>query len=137
MAKRQKMWVYAPPKPPAPKVPESTRAEVESKARELVKTVLEPRHIKPPPEPAEFNYVVDIYTRWYRHYFYLCARYACPSPHALSPFFELKFARLEYTGSNRFKLSYMRHTGQWLVVYQDLSPDECLAVVRDGGLFQP
>ena len=41
------MWVYSPPKP---KVPDTVKAEVEAKAKELVNAILKPEHIKPPPK---------------------------------------------------------------------------------------
>ena len=137
MSKKQKTWVYSPPKPAKPKVPEAIKAEVDAKATELVNTVLKPAHIKPPRKDERFNYLVDIYTKWYRSYFYSSATYACPGPNALSPSFETKFARMEYVRDDRFNLSYMRHTGDWLEIYQDLSLDQCLATIRDGGPFLP
>lgn len=83
MSKRQKTWVYNPPKPAKPKVPEALKAEVQAKATELVNTVLKPTHIKPPRKKQQFNYITDIYTKWYRSYFYFCATYAVPGPNAL------------------------------------------------------
>jgi hypothetical protein len=110
---RQKMWVYSPPKP---KVPDAVKVGVETKAMALVNDILKPEHVKPPPKNAKWNYIVDIYTKWHRNYFYFCAKYACPGPNALSPFFDTGFARLEYAGGvgqqSRFHLSYMRHTGR-------------------------
>ncbi len=100
MTKPRKTWVYRPPKPPAPKVPPSVKTDVQHKADKLVETVLKPKHIQPPPAPAQFqpNYIVDIYTKWYRHYFYFCAEYCVPTPNALMPSFEARFARMEYIG---------------------------------------
>jgi hypothetical protein len=137
MPKRRKMWVYSPPRQPKPKVPESIKIDLEKKAEALVETVLKPTHIKPPPEEARFNYIVDICTKWYRSYFYFCAKYHCPGPNAISPFFDTKFARLEYIGNSRFNLSFMRHTGKWVEIYTDLSADECLSAVEDDPFFYP
>ena len=125
------MWVYSPPKAPKPKVPETIKAEVEAKANELVESVLKPRCVKPKPKGVRLNYIVDVYTKWYRSYFYFCAKYACPGPHAISPFFEAKYARMEYVGNGRFNLSYMRHTGEWIELETDLSVDKCLEKVKD------
>jgi hypothetical protein len=134
---RQKIWVYSPPKP---KVPHAVKVELEAKATELVNTVLKPEHIKPPPKNTRWNYIVDLYTKWHRNYFYFCAKYACPGPNALSPFFDTGFARLEYSGGvgrqSRFNLSYMRPTGRWWEIRHGLSLDRCLAEVRAEGLFQ-
>jgi hypothetical protein len=129
--------VLASRKSPKSKVPDNVKTEVETKANELVESFLKPEYIEPPPEDMRFNYVVDIYTKWYRNYFYFCAKYACPSPEAISPFFETKFARMEYVGKGLFNLSYMRHTGSWFEIFQKLSVDECLEVMKDLPHFQP
>ena len=57
----RKQWVYAPKKPTPPKVPETLNREVETKANELVESVLKPRHIKEPEPDPQFNYIVDIH----------------------------------------------------------------------------
>jgi hypothetical protein len=138
MSKRQNTWVYSPRQLPKLEVPGGIKAEVNAKAAVLIDTTLKPTHVEPPPENYQFNYIVDIYAKWYRCYFYFCATYACPGPSALSPTFESKFARLECVGGQRFNLAYMRHTSEWLEIYQDLSLDECLASIKDGGgLFSP
>lgn len=137
MAQRQKMWVYSPPKPPKPKVPEGVKAEVTARANELVEQILKPEHVKPPPAEPGFNYIVDIKNKWYRSYFYFYAVYNCPGPGALSPCFETEFTRLEYVGAGRFNLAYRRYTGQWHEVYQGLTLDESLAAVREDPWFRP
>jgi hypothetical protein len=61
MAKKQlKRWVYSPPKPPKPAVPDDIKADVEAKAKELIDTVLKPEHVKPPPKAPQWNYLTDI-----------------------------------------------------------------------------
>ena len=135
---RQKMWVYSPLKP---KVMNVVKAELETKAAKLINTTLKPEHVKPPPKNAKWNYIVDMYTKWHGSYFYFCAKYACPAPNAMSPYFETGFARLEYSGGvggqSRFNLSYMRHTGKWWEIRHGLSLEQCLAEIREGGLFHP
>ena len=137
MAKIRKMWVFSPSKPPAPKVPAGVKAEVQQKADQLVETAIKPQHIKPPPKDDRFNRIVDIYTKWHQRYFYFCAKYCSPGPNAMSPDFETKFARLAYVGENRFNLSFMRHTGQWIEIYTNLSLDDCLAAIKDDPFFSP
>ena len=137
MARRQLTWVYKPSKSFRPKVSNSVKADVEQKARRLVETVQKPRCIEPPPKKQQFNYIVDIYTKWRGSYFYFCAKYRSPGPRALSPFFEIKFARLRFVSNDVFNLAYMRHTGQWVEVFKELSLDECLTAVKDEPLFHP
>jgi hypothetical protein len=137
MKRGQTMWTFNPQKYPKPKVPEDVKLEAETKAKELIESFLKPEYIKPPPEEMRYNYVVDIYTKWYRSYFYLCAKYACLDTQAISPFFEEKFTRMEYAGDRLFNLSYMRHTGTWFELFRDLSIDECLETIKDLPHFQP
>ncbi len=137
MVRRQRSWVYSPKSQAKPQVPEEIKTDLEKKANELIESFLKATYIKPPPEKKEFNYLVDIYSKWYRVYFYFCSKYCCPGPNAISPFFEDKFARLEYIGNGLFNLSYMRHTGTWWEMYQNLSIDECLAAIKNDPCFFP
>ncbi len=137
MAKNQKRWIYSPKKTSSPKVLDSVKDDVEKQAKDLIESYLKPTFIKPPPEDARFNYLVDIYSKWYRNYFYFCCRYCCPGPNAISPFFDDKFARLEHIGKDTYNLSYMRHTGKWQQVGFELTLEECLKAVRDDPMFQP
>jgi hypothetical protein len=137
MTKTQRRWVYSPRKSSAVQVPASVKAEVQHQADQLVETVLKPQHVQPPPKDYDFNYIVDIYTKWYRHYFYFCAKYCVPGQNAISPFFETKFARLEYIGGSHFNLSFMRYTGEWIEIYPNLPLEKCLTAIKDDPFFQP
>ncbi|MFQ5560743.1 MAG: hypothetical protein ACE5FU_09185 [Nitrospinota bacterium] len=106
-------------------------------ANELVETVIKPKSIEPPPEDGNLNYLVDIYTKWHRNYFYFCSKYCCPSSSAISPSFESKFARMEYVGDDCFNLSYMRHTDQWWELFPEQSLDDCLEAIKEQPHFMP
>ena len=137
MRRSRNVWGYKPPRADKPKVPVGIKASVEREATELVETVLKPSYVKTQPGEELFNYVVDIYTKWYGNYFYFCAKYCCPGPNALSPCFDSNFARMEYVGGGaRFNLSFMRHTGQWTEIYHNVSLDECLEAIRNDQWFQ-
>jgi hypothetical protein len=131
------MWMLHPTQPDKPSVTASIKAQVEVKAKELIENALKPKHVQPPPKGQRFNYIIDIGAKWYRNSFYLVSTYACPGPNALSPTFETKFARMEYVGNDQFVLLFMRHTGQWVQLYDALSVDECLKAIRDDPWFQP
>ncbi|NIL97983.1 MAG: hypothetical protein GTO53_09540 [Planctomycetales bacterium] len=135
MPQQVRTWVLTPKTKPTSQVPDTLKADVERKAKKLVETLLKPKYIKPPPKSPEFNYIIDIWTKWHRHYFYFGATYASPGPTAISPTFESKFARLEFVGGRRFNLSYMRHTGRWFELFSRLTLDECLQRVGDDGYF--
>jgi len=135
MAIKGGQWVYRPG--PASRIPDSVKNEITAKADEIVETVFKPRYLKPPPKKARFNYIIDIYTKWHKNCLYFRAKYACPGPNALSPFFEDSFTRLAYMSNGRFNLSYMRHTGKWFEVFTDLSMEEAFATIRDEQFFHP
>lgn len=135
--KKHKVWRFTPHKAHKDKVTENVKAEVEMKARELVDSFLKPKYIKTVPTQGCSIYRVDIYTKWYRNYFYFCSKDCYRLEDNKPAFLETKFARLEYAGDGHFNLSYMRHTGKWLEIYTDISLGECLAAVKDEPHFLP
>jgi len=135
MARSGKRWVYTPAKPSV--VPEALKQQVSVKVADLVEQHIKPKHVEPPPKTPQFNYIVDIYTKWRGGSLYFIARYASPGPNSIAPFFETGFARIEYAGNERFHLAYFRHTGKWWQVHFDLTLDEALDFIKDGGIFQP
>lgn len=137
MAKRQKMWVYSLPKEQPKEVSELLKQSVSEQADKLVENYLKPKWIKEMPEDYTFNYIVDIYTKWFRNRFYFCSKYKCPSPQALSPLFETMFARMTHRGGGKFDLAYFRHTGQWHEIFYDLTAEECLKEIKESGFFHP
>ena len=137
MARRPKQWIDSPPQPPKPKVPESVQRDVATRAHECVESVLKPKHLKPAPPHADWNYLVDIATKWYRNYFSFSATYCSPGPSALAPSVATPFARLESVGDQQFHLSHMRHTGQWWELYTALSVEACWQAISDEPHFMP
>ncbi|MBF0549534.1 MAG: hypothetical protein HQK60_03260 [Deltaproteobacteria bacterium] len=118
-------------------MPERLKVDVKAKADIIVESILKPQYIKPAPQNTDWNYLVDIFTKWYRSYFYFCGKYCSPGPNAMVPYFETRFARMEYTGNDCFSLAYMRHTEQWFEIQAGLSIDESLARIKIDPLLQP
>ena len=119
-------------------VTDSIKNEVETKASDLIRNVLKPKHVLDPNENEQFNYITDIGAKWYRNFFYFFSTYACPDPNALSPSFESKFARMEPLADGKFALYFMRYTGkEWVGVFDELSVDECMKAIQDDEWFIP
>lgn len=137
MAKRRNPGEIRPQKKAKSGLSDSLKAEVEARAAALIENVLKLRHVEAPAEDERFNYIIDIGAKWYGHSFYFFSTYACPGPNALSPTFESKFARMEYLGDGRFALYFMRHTGQWVGLYDALELDECLKAIEGDPWFIP
>ena len=103
----------------------------------MIEKVLKPRHVLPPKEGEQFNYITDIGAKWHRNNFYFFSTYACPGPNAYLPGFESMFARLEPLTGGKFALYAMRHTGkEWVGIFDELSLDECLTAIQDDPWFQ-
>ena len=137
MPKPRKAWTFSPGKKPKTALPGTLKNEVNTKARELIETVLKPKHVQPPPTGHQLNYITDITTKWLGSKCYFISIYRTAGPRALSPSFETKFARMEYVGDGNFALSFQRHTGPWVRLYEAISVDECLTAIRDDPWFQP
>jgi len=131
----KKTWMLASAKAAA--IPAEVKATVSDMAQKVVASKLIPAHVKPPPKSERLNYLVDISVRWRGRYFYFVSTYACPGRNAISPRFELPFARMEYQPNGRFKLAYMRHTGAWWETKRDLTAEEAMIAVGQAGNFQP
>ena len=137
MAKQQKAWMPKPAKTSKTAIPDAIKLELETKAANLIETVLKPKHVVPQKPDIEFNYVSDIGTKWYRKYFYFFSTYTCPGPNAMSPSFESNFARMEYVGAERFSLSFNRHNDEWVKLYDSLTVHECLKAIKEDAWFTP
>jgi len=140
MAKKKllKTWMVPSPRQKAPKaaVPERIKADLDARAKKLVKDVLKPKYVQPPPKRPQFNYITDVWLKWLGSTLYFGVTYACPGPTAISPSFESKFARMEHVGGGRFALSYMRHNDKWLRLFLSLTVAECLDAIRNDWHFQ-
>ena len=42
---------------------------------------------------------------------------------------------MQYAANQRFHLSYMRYTEQWIELYTNLTVDECIETIRDDPYF--
>jgi hypothetical protein len=114
-------------------VPGTVKDEVDTKAKELIETILKPKHLLPPPEGSKFNCIVDITIKWLGSKCYFVSIYRTPSQGT----FESKFARMEHVGYGTFNLSFMRHTGQWVCLCVGQTVDECMTAIKDDGWFVP
>jgi hypothetical protein len=132
MAKQEKPWIFGPARR---NLSGTVKDEVDTKAADLIENVLKPQHNQTPPEGYQLNSLVDIKTKWLGSKCYFISVYRTPRPRANS--FETKFARMEYVGNAKFDLSFMRHTGRWVELYERLTVDECMKAIKDDPWFVP
>ena len=108
---------------------------IESQCQALIDK-LKAQYISKNPN-KKFNYLVDVYSKWYRGYLYFCEKRKSERPDEIATEFENKFVRLKCTGKDQFELSYMRFTGQWALVEFDLRLNECLEMIEEIPNFHP
>ena len=130
-----RQWTWAPNKRLKPKVSDDIKAELETKAKELIEKVLTPKYIKAPPKKPQSNYPTEIWTKWHRSFLYFTSTWASPGPHKIAPTYERPFARMEYVGDQRFNLAYLRHTGKWWETNKNLTINQCLKLIGEDGPF--
>ena len=118
-----------------PKITASVKEDVSKRASALVNGVLKPRHIKPELDNLHFNHLVDIFLKWRGSSLSFCAKYNSHEENAISPSFDIKFARLIYVGDNKFNLSYMRHNGKWFELHVGLTGQECCDAIKSEPYF--
>ncbi|WP_299664699.1 hypothetical protein [uncultured Psychromonas sp.] len=128
-----KKWMAAPTKPT--KVTDAIKNALNKEAEKLIDNIIKPRSIKVPQPEGSSNYLVDIYTKWYGNSFYFCSKYNSPGENAISPSFEIKFARVVYAGDEKFSLSYMRYNDKWFELHRNLTLQECLYAIKSEPYF--
>jgi hypothetical protein len=77
------------------------------------------------------NYVIDFYTKFYRGFFYMCAKYKGEHKNRILDGFETKFARLEFVEKNTYNLAYFRRTWQWWTVNYNVTPEYCFENIKN------
>ena len=127
-------WVYS-PKQKKGKPTEKDKKELENFFAPLIEQ-FKRQYIKPEPDKY-YVYTSEIYCKWYQHFFYLCEKNITDSPNNLAKEYEYKFVRLKFNGNNKFDFSYFRHTGQWHLVADDLTKEECLEMITGNPVFHP
>lgn len=111
------------------------KSSIEDQCKPLIKRLKTQYILKHPNN--RFNYLVDIYIKWYRDYLYFCGKYKSESPLRRLDEFEYKFARLKIIKPNSIQISYMRHTGKWFFIASDLTLNECLEMIEDTPTLHP
>ncbi len=117
------------------KVTSLIKSNLDEAAGNLIDQILKPKNVKEPVAEASFNYLVDIFAKWHGNSFYFCSKYNSPGENAISPSFEMKFARMVYTGNEKFNLSYMRYNDKWFELHRNLTIKECLNAIEHEPYF--
>jgi hypothetical protein len=103
----------------------------------FIADVLVPRFL-PEIRPSEkFNYPIALCGKWHGNKYRFFTRYRSDGPRSAAPEFDAPFARLDYVSRDLFDLSWHRHTGEWVCVFQRLSLAEALHLIESEPYFAP
>lgn len=122
--------------PPKCKLTKWQKESFRAVADEFIRDFYRPTYLKPPPKDPQFNYIVGFSTKWHGAYLQFIAHYACPGPNAMSPSFDLAFARLGYFRDDAWSLWARRHNDEWVVLGHQLTLEECFEEMRTNPWFQ-
>ena len=122
--------------PPKCKLKKWEKERWVAEAEKFIAEFYRPTFVKPPAKGYEFNYVVDFRVVFSGSYLRFYAKFACPGPNALSPFFEHAFARLGYFDRDRWNLWARRHNDEWICIEpQPKALRECFDSMRENPWF--
>ncbi len=128
------VWVYSPASRKGQKLTDVDKQKISDFFQPLIRDFK--AKIKPPKD-KKWSYITDIYTKWYRNYFYICEKYKSESENRMQDEWENKVVRLKYIDNNKFDFSYFRHTGKWHLVSIDMTLQECKELILGNPNFQP
>lgn len=74
MTRNQKIWTQSTKKYVKMSVPDRIMEQVSRTGQLLISDELRAKYVNPAPENPHFNYIVDLFTKWHRTYFYFGAR---------------------------------------------------------------
>lgn len=117
------------------KLTDYEKNRVENQCQPLIEKLKSQYVLKNP--DIRYNYLVDIYIKWYRDYLFFCGKYKSENPDRLVGEFEDNFVRLKIIKPDNFEISYMRHTEKWFLIAHDLPLKECLEMIESTPTFHP
>lgn len=129
-------WVYVGGRA-GNKPPPGEKSAIAAACERFIAEVLTPRFLPEIRPSTEFNYPVAIGGKWHGNKYRFFTRYRSETQFSYRPEFEAPFARLEYVSRDCFDLSYHRHTGEWLRIFERLSLKDALDTIESVPNFTP
>jgi hypothetical protein len=133
--KNQRIWISKESMKTKLKLTDSEKNDIMTQCQPLVHLFKNQYVIENP--DTRFDYLVDVYAKWYHNYLYFCEKFKSEHANRIKDEYEVKFIRLELTGKDRYNFSYYRHTGQWFLVTIDLTLKDCMEMMQANPNFQP
>lgn len=102
----------------------------------FIREVLKPRFL-PRITPTEFNYVIDLHGAWAAGRYPFMQRYRSGMAHNAGEEFDAPFVRIDRMGRDSFDIHWMRHTGKWWPLHEDVTLAEALTLLESDAVLHP
>ena len=112
------------------------KAHIIATSDAFIRDVVKPRFL-PEIISTQFNYPIDIFGVWAGGRYRFMERYRSGFPDNAGEEFDAPYARLNYTGRDRFDIYWMRHTGKWWLLFQDVSLAVALKIPEEDSVMHP
>lgn len=129
--KRQYIWSPQPERATKLKADVAYQTYVDGMLKKHIEQILKPHYAQL--EPKSLHQLADITANWYQHHY---IHFAAHFTSAVHPPYKQVFARLAYLGEDKFRMDYMRHTGQWWCKYDKLSLTKALDMLLADEFFE-
>lgn len=117
--------------------PPGEKSAITAACDAFIADVLKPRFLAEIRPSTEYNYPIALYGKWLGNKYRFITRYRSEGPYAYRPEFDASFARIEYKSRDCFDLSYHRHTGEWLCLFERITLTEALKMIESTPHFTP
>jgi hypothetical protein len=132
MSPARGVWVRKPSPPP-----EALKREVAARCDAWIAEVLVPRHLPIIAPHPEFNYVISLHGAWYGNAYRFLSRWRSGTTRVPVAEWDAPWARLQHYSPGRFAVEWMRHTGQWWTLRENLTLDAAMAFLAEEPVLQP
>lgn len=113
---------------------EEHKAQVLEIIQTLITEKIKPRCVFLYPEDYELSYIADLSVEWRKNTLYFTARYRDPNSQVKRLVDYTKISRM---AKGRFNLSYRRHTGEYVMLYERILLEECVEMLQEDMLLIP
>ena len=121
--------------PPKKKPSQAERkAQILTVIQEFLAEEVTPRYVREETVHDKYPYPIHIRAEWRKNTIFFVKQLM--NPQTQEPF-EYDYAKMSLKAGSHFNVAYHRHTGRYVILYYDISLNECLEVLRTDMLLQP
>jgi hypothetical protein len=110
------------------------KAQILNLVQNFLQKELVPIYVRDEEVSDKFPYPIALRVEWRKNSLYFVKQLRDPRNGEI---FEYDYAKMSLKAGQQFNIAYHRHTGQYLILYHELSLDASLEALRKDILLQP